>query len=407
MELMLLRLTDDQNNIEYTLFNKQENIASISKTTTINEVIAEATTHDAIILAVSGFDVIAIEKSLPKMPINKLIKALPFAIEDQLLEPVDNYHIVITQIQDNGNVSLLAVLRNKMQQWLNTFHKHITFSSMLPDYLLLPYGIDAWHIVIEKHVLIRTGKNIGLSCDIENWQQIVALLWDECPIESRPKTLYIHHYQQYTSPDITTLSNLPITTIEQTTETTSLLSDMAKQAHQEMPSASLLTEDFAQEHHLSPVKKIWLLTGGMIAAALIISFLSTVTQFVMLKRQDNTLQSQITALYKQVYPASSSVVAPQIRMERTLKELQANQSGGGYLGLLALTGQVFKQLPALQINTLRYQDNKLVLEIQGNSFNALDLALNKLNQSGVIAQQDQGETKNNQVTARFTIQEKS
>lgn len=413
MALVLIRLINDPDNVEYTVFNEQENIAS-SRIISVDEAISIITHGTTVILVVSGFDTISIEKSLPKMPASKLIKALPFAIEDQLLETIDHYHIAITQVQENGHVTLLAVLKSNMQQWLKLFRERIIFSSMLPDYLLLPYEADTWHIVIEKNVLIRTSLNLGLSCDIENWQQMITLLWQEQPLESQPKKLIIHYYSPSSTSnngetikfiDTSILDSLPLT-IEQKNETTSLLEDMAKQAQHEKLATTLLTNEFTQEHHLSSVKKVWLYTGGMIAAAFIISFLSALTQYVMLKRQDNLLQTQITAVYKQVYPQASSVVAPQIRMERTLKDLQANQTTGGFLGLLALTGQVFKQLPALQINSLHYQDNKLILEIQSNSFNVLDLAINKLNQSGVIAKQDQGETKNNQVTARFTIQEK-
>ncbi|MFN7097784.1 MAG: type II secretion system protein GspL, partial [Gammaproteobacteria bacterium] len=400
----------------------------------------------SLIITAPGMDIIAIEKNLPKMPVNKLLKALPFAIEDQLLEPIDNYHIVITQIQDNGNVTLLAVLKSKMQQWLQPFQKRITINTMLPDYLFLPYEKDTWHIAIEKQVLIRTDKYLGLCCDLENWQQMLTLLWQAHTVETQPKILVIHRYSpspceeetmveeslsSLPSPickeneeiqsmsseravkhvtttylDTSALNHIPVT-IEQRIETTTLLQDMAKQAQLENLTANLLQASFTQEHHLSPVKKTWLLTSYMLTAAIIVSLLTTITQFVILKHQDNILQTQISTIYKQIYPQATEVVAPQVRMERTLKEIQNNQSGGGYLGLLATTGQVFKQLPAIQINTLRFQDKNLVLEVQGNSFDALDLALNKLNQSGVMAKQDQGATKNNQVTARFTIQERS
>lgn len=454
MELMLLHLTNDPDTVEYSIFNQSNNTASINAKVTITDAVVEAAKHTAIIFAVSGNDVISIEKNLPKMPSSKIAKALPFAIEEQLLESIDAYHLVITNIQQNGNIDLLAVLYQKMQQWLSSFHKRITFSTMLPDYLFLPYEPDVWHITIENYVLIRYGKYLGLSCDLENWQQIVTLLWQEQTPETQPKKIIIHHYshisleqdnphpsplekesasqesthEQIHSPlagegaqqgrvrgtqstvtkrEITTnlLNSLPVI-IEQQNETVTLLQNMAKQAAQENLTISLLQNEFAQEHHLSPVKKTWLFAGGMLATALIIGFLSTIVQFIMLKRQDNVLQTQIAALYKQVYPESSTVVAPQVRMERTLKDLQANQSGGGYLGLLVSIGQVFKQLPAIQVNTLRYQDNKLVLEVQANNFNVLDLALNMLNKTGVMATQDQGATKDNLVTARFTIQEK-
>ncbi|NNM60333.1 MAG: hypothetical protein HKM04_11040 [Legionellales bacterium] len=404
MAFIILRLLDDTENIEFVLGGELHS-PIISKIVTLNEAIAAA--KDKIVfLLVPGMDVISFEKTLPKMSMSKLIKALPYAIEDQLLESIDHYHVVIGHLAADGRVDALVTPHRNMEAWLAPFQKQLVFESMLPDYFLLPYESGVWHVAIEKNVLIRTGLYKGLSCDRENWLQILQILWQESSEASRPTKLIVHQYGDQPFPDASEFDALPIT-VEKQKESGTLLTTMAEHFEQNRPSGNLLQDKFAQEHHLIPMKKTALITLGMFATALFISLLGTIIQYVALDRQDNFLQTQITALYKQIYPAATSVVAPKIRIQSTLNELQANQAGNGYLGVLMLTAQVLKQLPAIQVMSLRYQDNQLVIELQANNFKSLDLALSQLNKNNLIAKQDQGATKGNQVVARFTIREKT
>ncbi|MBY0545452.1 MAG: hypothetical protein K2Q14_07900 [Gammaproteobacteria bacterium] len=404
MNLIILRLMDATDNIECTLI-EEGNASVITKISSIDEALHLAQMRAAFLI-ISGTEVISLEKSLPKMPMNKLTKALPFAIEDQLLEPIDHYHIVITHVQENGRVSLLAIPQKKMQEYLQFFQHKLVFKAMLPDYFLLPYEAKKWHVVVEKTILIRVNAYHGLSCDAENWQQLLILLWEESEEAERPSLLVIHYCGEKSPLDKMGLSTLPLT-IEEKNESADFLMNGAINLTQNTNVPNLLQDKFEQEHHLSPIKKLGFLTSIIVTIGIVVSLVSTAAQFFVLKKQDKFLQAQIELLYKQIYPSATSVVAPQIRMDRTLKELQNNQTGNGYLGLLASVGQVLKQMPAVKIITIHYQDAQLVLELQANNFNSLDLALDQLHRAGLIAKQDQGATKNNQVVARFTIQEKT
>ncbi len=404
MVFIVLRLLNNPENVELSYGGEQADAPAISKIMTLQEAIAEVK-DKKVFLIVPGLDVISFEKALPKMPMSKLIKALPYAIEDQLLEAIDQYHLVIEHLGADGRVNVLVTPHRNMSAWLAFFEERLFFDAMLPDYLLLPYEADVWHIAVEKNILMRTGLYRGFSCDKESWQQIFELLWQETPEELRPKKLVIHQYGDSSVLDTSKLNAFSII-IEQHNESTSLLSMMTAHLDQNPLCSNLLQDKFAQEHHLVPMKKTAIITVSVFAIALVMSLLTTVIQFVVLKRQDNFLQAQITTIYKQIYPAATSVVAPQTRIEGTLKELKSNQAGNGYLGVLMLTGKVLKQLPAIQMTSLRYQDNQLVIELRANNFKSLDLALEQLNRNNLIAKQDQGATKDNQVVARFTIQEK-
>jgi general secretion pathway protein L len=404
MDTVLLRLQMDGATVEQLSLEATTDLDAALTQMQLDDSLSHLVGQEAVLI-VPGMQVLALEKSLPKMPAAKLLKAIPYAIEDQLLDNIDQYHFIVSHINPNGNVALLAVLQKQMQQWLHPFLAHkIYCKAMLPEYLLLPHHPNSWTVVIEQYAIVRTGEYAGFCCDIDVLVDVLLLAWEQLEISMQPEKIIIYTYAANISMDPIAAA-IPGIIIDIQSATQPLLSLMASQWQPMLEPANLLQGEFAQDQHLSQVKRWWLIAAGTLAAALVVAFINIIVQLIVLHHQDNKLKDQIAALYKQVYPQATTVVAPQIRMQRTLQDLQNNQAGGGYLGLLAIAGNVLHSLSSVQINTIRYQDNKLLMELRASNFSQLDQALKLLNQAGVIASQAEGSTKDNYVTAIFTIQE--
>lgn len=406
MDTFLLRLHMDGLAIEQLRLVAEAGLVEAPTQAQIADSLPQLAGQEVIVI-VPGMQVLALEKNLPQMPASKLLRAIPYAIEDQLLDNIDHYHFVISHINASGNVNVLAALRTQMQLWLQPLQtQKIYCKAMLPEYLLLPITATSWTVVIEQYVMVRLDEFNGFCCDVDVLADLLQLMWEQTDINLRPTTIVIYNYANQA--DLASIENAIVgATIEAHPATQPLLQLMAPQWQPAIEPANLLQGEFAQDQHLSQVKHWWLIAAGTLAAALVIAFINIIVQLIILHHHDTTLKTQIAAIYQQVYPQATTVVAPQIRMQRTLKDLQNNQAGGGYLGLLAVAGNVLHNLPAIQINTIRYQDAKILMELQASNFSQLDQALKQLNQAGVIASQAEGTTKDSYVTALFTIQEHS
>lgn len=404
METLFIRLIQNDSIVEFICLDENQAVIQTPQIADINHLSSPASNRTVIFIS-PGMEILSIEKTLPKMPKNKLLTAVPFAIEEQLLDTPDSYHYVIADIDNNGQTQILAAKQEIIQHWLDEFKaQQIYCTVMLPDYLLIPYEKNIWTVFLEKNALVRFGYYQGFSCDIAFLPDMLAFTLQQCAEEVRPHTIKIYNTSTELPWPETRLTSLGIP-LEILPSQESLIIIMAKNFSADLLSANLLQDKFTQNQHLDKAKKLWLIAAGVAVGALVISFISSIIEFSILKHRDNVLQEKIAVIYQQVYPNATSVVSPQLRMERTLKDLQSNQVGGGYLGLLAMTGSVLQKNHDIHLSGLRYQEGKLVVDITASSFSMLNKLIKQWSQAGMQVHQDQASTQENgKVTARFTLQ---
>lgn len=114
-------------------------------TGTLNDALAEIAERPVIVL-VPGTEVLT---SFVSMPVKgaRLLAALPYALEDQLADDVDNLHFAPGKRGDNGRLPVAVVARPQMQSWLD---------------LLESAGIKPARLVPENHGLARIPNTLSM-----------------------------------------------------------------------------------------------------------------------------------------------------------------------------------------------------------------------------------------------------
>ncbi len=82
--------------------------------------VANAAAGKKVIALVPSFDVLRTEISIPIRSTSKILKALPFAMEEQLAEDVDALHFAIGPRSADGRLQVAIVHRSKMENWLSS-----------------------------------------------------------------------------------------------------------------------------------------------------------------------------------------------------------------------------------------------------------------------------------------------
>jgi len=70
-----------------------------------------------VIVMVSAFDVLLTEIDLPAMNRQRLVKAVPFALEEQVAADVDDLHFALGQREDDQDLACAVVERNIADAW--------------------------------------------------------------------------------------------------------------------------------------------------------------------------------------------------------------------------------------------------------------------------------------------------
>ncbi|MCG8433349.1 MAG: type II secretion system protein GspL, partial [Gammaproteobacteria bacterium] len=117
-----------------------------------------------VIVIVPGIKIITHDVKMPGKNTKRILQAVPFALEEQLVDDIDKLHFALGPIND-GTVTVAVVAKSMLETWLQTLAEcGITPHALLPDYLALPGNESEWCIAIDRQqILIKHATAGGFS----------------------------------------------------------------------------------------------------------------------------------------------------------------------------------------------------------------------------------------------------
>lgn len=123
----------------------------------------------AIELIGAGDGCISLLPIVPSNNMRTITKAIPFLVEDYLIEEVDHYHFTPAKKVKDKKLGLSVLSNEQIRHWLDRISSLISdvqlqVKSLVPDYLCLPLNESGWTILLETdQVTIRTGEVTGFK----------------------------------------------------------------------------------------------------------------------------------------------------------------------------------------------------------------------------------------------------
>lgn len=323
--------------------------------------------NSEVIVLVPTEDVLLTSCQLPKMNSSKLKHAIPFALEDQLIDEVDALHFAYYQGRDQKETVVAVVAHDKMKQWLSTLSAlNIKANQIIPRVLALPYTED--HISIDIRdgqkqsdlVTVRTGLYSGYACERES-----------LPV-----------YQTYQTNDV------PKPTKEIHNKSTIADLALTLTASEHAINLNLLQGPYATKPaKLSAHRQLGKIAIGLAVSWVALLILYPLGSYFILKSHAEDLELQIAHIYKQQFPQAVSLVAPKMRMAEKLAKLKATHTQDQFLTLLAEISQAMADETNIKIRRLDFNNGQLNLKINATSSDDISNFTDKLNKQGLAVKQ--------------------
>ncbi len=146
---------------------------------------------------------LAIDLPLPNRA--RRLAALPFAIEDQVAEPIESLHLALgtrTAPAEAPHRYLVGVVRAEtMAEWVALAEANgLGAAPMVPDVLLLPRPVEGWAVEV------RDGRALVLAADGTGFALPAALFGSAWDAAGRPR---IHHLGEPLGGDIVAHATTP------------------------------------------------------------------------------------------------------------------------------------------------------------------------------------------------------
>ena len=352
-----------------------------------------------ICVLVPGTDVLLTDPEVPTKAGMKLQQVVPYALEEQLADDIDELHFAIgKRAADSTRTPVAVIRRSLMDEWLTSLKSSgLDPEAMYTESDLLPQNPGQAVALMEEDVVV-VRPPLGSPVTL--------------PVEALGEALEIA--QQGTTPELaaTGIRGLVLYTgaaewhqhsakIESLRERFDGIKIQLLSAGplalfgQQLPTATpinLLQGPYAPTTARTVGWKSWRVAAILLASLVGLHVVGKAAELTALKHSEHTLDTSIGETFRQAMPGERSPLDARRRMEQ---RLAATQSGGGSSGLLpALQALVQARIaaPGTTLQALSLRQGSFEMKIAAKDATTLDHLTQSLRSNGWQADLISGNT---------------
>ncbi len=356
--------------------------------------------HSAQLVLIPGAEVVLTQANIPSKKRQQLLQAVPYALEEQLAEDIENLHFALEMQSDKIMVAVIAHAQMSAYiQQLTTAGLRPT--GLMPDILAVPKPADGWGILyLNDMVLVRTGLRTGFAIEADCLDVALQMALAEHP---HPEQITVFSGAQPMNALID-LHDIPVT---EKTHEQGVLAWLAQGASDNKP-LNLLQGDYRPQDKMASLLRPWRFTAILL---LLLGGLHVAKQWVayqQLSQQRQTLSTQIEKVYRETFPEARKIVNPRVQMEQRLKALQAQQGSAAsedhFLSILNKISAPLTHTSGFNLKRIDYRQKRFDLQLEVENLQILENLKQRLSNLGLTVEIQSASSRNQLVESRLRIQ---
>jgi general secretion pathway protein L len=335
------------------------------------------------------------EPELPPGSGVKLARAVPFALEEQLTEDIDQLTFAIGRRRPGGGTPVAAVSRTVLQGWLSALSAAgLEPVAMYPDISLMPENPGYTVLWLEQDRLaVRRPGRLPFAVELSPVREalvVAGVIADPLDTAAEPKPpesaiLYItredwsrsqNEFSQLTekfeSLKVQLLPDGPLPWLARGLESTAAI--------------SLLQGEFARTTDFGVRWRKWRTAAALAAGLLAVHVAAQALQIRQGRHEAAALDGQIAGVFSTTLPAEP-MQEPRRQMQSRLNRIRKSGSSPEYfLRTLKALGGAVAVTPKTEINALSYHDDSVDMRVSAPSLAALSQLSQFVGKQGMTAE---------------------
>lgn len=426
----------------WALCNDNGELTSKITTGSLDELTELAETYPVVVLLNS--QCLHINKlDLPTSNTQKMLKAVPFAVEEYIASDIEDFHFVIAKNKHDGTASVVGIDRNTLRGIISDFQQvDITVEKIIPDALCLAADIEVgqWACLnFNDDYYLQTEPQYGLTMSDDIFSYVLEQRLGREKNSLPDKILF---FSEQENPSVFEPINLDeMSEDDNDAKADDTRSDETNQADNNQTDSrhgniekinivynshplvifcgnfrkamplNLLQHEFKTKRKSSGLWQYWRLAASLAAIWLILNLGFTMFQSSRLAEENKITQAKIEKIYRSAFPKSRKIVNPRVQMEQKLKALKSS-SGGSNSGLIFLLAESFgTQVPDKQnisLQSLAFRNNRMDIGLDSSNLQAIESLNQNLNKNSQIRSEIISSTsEKNKVKGNIRIQGRS
>lgn len=323
-----------------------------------------------------------------------LQQALPFLLEEQLAEDIEQLHFASCPL-DKNTFGVALCRHTTMAAWEALLADLPDLPQWLPEPLLLPWQPGEWCLVFAADaVIVRSGECEGYTVEPQLLPTLLAAAAEDAP----PQLLVAYGSDQERD-----LALVPAALQDRVQWRRGSLGSALMLARDEHP-LNLRQGSYAARLPLERWWQQWRIAAAVLGVAFALQLAATWADYRALSSENLALRAAIESSYRQAMPEGALVDAER-QLRRQLDGLRGGGGGGGFVRLLEQAGGIIAQRPGTSVVSINYNQRggEMRLNIVASDFAAVEQLRAGLAGAGLAAVMESSSAQGDSVRARVRV----
>lgn len=360
--------------------------------------------HLDIIILIADHECLVTQVSLPTKQRRQQLKALPFALEEQIASDIEQVHFALGKAEANQPLPVVAIEQARMDYYFELINQAgLTPKAMLPSCALVTAPDDAIVIyqVGEQYLVNQQGNCFAANAD--DLALMLKLSLVELEQEQLPSMiLYAEHNEL---PAFLTQFGLECELIQVPSTLGHLL------ASHQVDSVNLLQQAYELKTDWQQGWKLWRKAAMIAAGIILLQFVSMGFEVYQLQKTQDQLQAQILETYQQVAPGSRLIPGrAKAQMQQLLdRATGASSSDAAFMPMLEKVSQGMRSTSGVETTNLNYDSvrQELRMDLLVANLPTIDQLKEALSATGLQVEVGAASAQGNRYAGRLIIRSQS
>lgn len=356
---------------------------------------ARAAERRKVLMVIAGTEVLLEEADVPVSNLSKAIKAIPYALEEQLAQDVETSHFSFGARLSNGRIPV-AVMATAGMDWMlsKCDDAKLTVSEIIPEPLALPFEPDCITVMTnDGHAAVRQSLGKGFSCDSD----MLSLLLENSVQEASESTDGESAERPAAEGSGATNRALHFTCgpdqyyLDAADDPIHMRSEVAlfcrgiaqaKSRNKKSPYINLLQGEYSKSEAVGKAWKPWRVPAALAAMLLALWGGSAFLQYQELGAEQQRLRADLAAVLKSTFPEVRNPDSDPVRQMRSRIKALTSGTGaiddGNFIVMMSAVGVALKEANSPTVKSMNYRSGKLDIELETASLQDIDKIKSRL-----------------------------
>ncbi len=379
MEQLIFTWDTRSNQVDWLILDRNGNRSgAVIRAGTLEDLLVQANGKQTLWL-LPGEKVRTLTAALPIRNREKLLRALPYALEEQFVADPERLFYALGAAGKEGKTEVAVVDCDWLDASLAQLQEHTLMADLLtPDYLALPWKENTWSLLAERGKLyVRTGKTLGFTLEAEVGWRVLRRQLDLADAGNHaPSALRLWSSEEKIDLhfDEARLERQPEPAAE------GLLGLVPLGLSSGIP-LNLRQERLRLTRDWKSLSRPWRPALGAAAMVVILALSGLMINWIQLSHFSALQHQAILTRFHQLLPGQP-LVAVRVQVAQRLRQLESEGGRNGFLELLVALASAHSD--DLVIQSMTYQAKQLDLEVQARRMSEFERLRKRLEQGGTV-----------------------